>query len=40
MLFDENAPVNRNQVDDLLCKLSEWSLCDPVSYDHGFISFS
>ena len=38
-LFDENTPVNRNQFDGMLCKLSEWFLCGHVSYDNGFISF-
>ena len=39
MLFDENWFFNKNQFDDFLWKLSEWFLCDRVSYDNGFISF-
>ena len=38
ILFNEKVPVNRNQFDDLLCKLPEWFLCDLVSYVNGFIS--
>ena len=38
-LFNEKVLVNKHQFDDLLCKLSEWFLCDLVSYVNGFISF-
>ena len=31
-LFDRSAPADRNQLNDVLYKLSEWFLYGPISY--------